>query len=275
MARNDYELKAARALDVAAPTIYDIQKLLHDAIAAATDDWGPLIDVDLSECTYQWSEVHYSNTEPSWNADSLYTIGVDNASPGEVSVSLKRSESTTATFTWSLTEGIKVGVKTDVEVGIPKIADGKIEVSAEMNLSSTQASTTSKTQVWEVDAAITVPAWTHVDASMILKQGVQDAAFEIDVTCGGHATAYVNSGGQTVIVDVSQAVLLHDYANVPSKRYTPPADDDSDDDGEFVIALRGLFKGVQGVGVTILQKGHPIAHVNDVEQLRAHLRKVK
>lgn len=267
MKKNDYELKLARWIETSNPMIYDIPQLLYDAIAHVVSGHNP--EVDQSTCTYKWGEFRYLQTDPNWQPDSLYTTGYDNASSCQDSVVFKRSQATTATFTWSITEGIKIAAKTSIQVGLPKIADGKIELSTELNFASTQAKTESRTQTWEVDMTINIPAWTHVDANLIMKEGQQNANFEVDVTCGGYATATWEYNGRKVTGEASQAAFLHDYAGIPYKSYTPPTGRDFR--GELVITLRGTFNGLQGVAVEVVKKSRPLPHIDDVNTLKEHL----
>lgn len=265
---NAYEFKLARLIESSNPVIYDIPKLLYDAIASVVYGHNP--EVDQSTCTYELGEFKYFHTEPIWNPNSLYTVGYDNGSNSQDSVVLKRSESTTATFSWSITEGIKIGAKTTIQAGIPKIVDGKIELSTELSLSSTQTKTESKTQTWEVNTNITIPPWTHIDANLIMRAGEQNANFEVDITCGGYATSkWKGPNGKIVTGEASQAAFLHNYANIPYKSYMPPTGRDFR--GELVVTMRGTFKGVQGVGVEVIKKSRAIPHVSNIDKLENHL----
>ena len=56
-----------------------------------------------------------------------------------------------------------------------------------------------------------------------MKQGEQNASFEVDVTCGGYATArWKGPDGKQVTGEASQAAFLHNYSGIPYKSYTPP-----------------------------------------------------
>lgn len=70
--------------------------------------------------------------------------------------------SETASFSFSFTEGLKVGAKTTVTTKIPFVAEGKVELSAEGSFSSTQTDTTTKSQSFTVSQTINVPAHKRV-----------------------------------------------------------------------------------------------------------------
>lgn len=254
MQNNEYDLKVEQAVLAANPQVYDIQKMLRDAIAARVYDHKP--DIDFSTCTYEWGEIKYFHSDPVWEPDSLYSGSYSNDSSTQDTFVFKKAESTTASFTWSITEGLKAGAKTTVEVGIPKIADGKLQVYAELNVASTQGETKSKTQSWEVNTNIGVAPHTYVEAHMVVQVGLQNASFEIDVICGGYAKTSWNGPNGRVHGEASQAAFLHNYTSIPYRSYKPPTGQDFR--GEIVLTVRGTFKGVQGVDVAVVKKSRPI-----------------
>ena len=93
----------------------------------------------------------------------------------------KRTESTTSTFTWTMKEAISVGISLEFDVGVPPIASAKTTISAKISVSSTQSSTKTETQSWEIDRNVAVPPRTRVDMKWsIIKKKIQ-ANFECDV----------------------------------------------------------------------------------------------
>jgi hypothetical protein len=87
------------------------------------------------------------------------------------------SNTTSAEFTYSFTEALKVGVKVSGEAGVPLVASGKIEASVELDLSSTQSQTSRKTQEWKLDQPIKVPAHCTTQCSSVITMNAADMNF--------------------------------------------------------------------------------------------------
>lgn len=81
-----------------------------------------------------------------------------------------KTHTTTASFEWSLTEGLKLSTKTSFKAGLPILVDGKVELTTELSFSATEKKTESTTQTWTIDVPITLPAYSIVDAHVNISQ---------------------------------------------------------------------------------------------------------
>lgn len=79
----------------------------------------------------------------------------------------RESKTTTASFSTSFTEGIKLGAETKLTTGIPFIAKGEVTLSAEAAFSSTQSNSSTDTQTFSIDTTINVPPKSLVKASLL------------------------------------------------------------------------------------------------------------
>ncbi|MCG8642390.1 MAG: ETX/MTX2 family pore-forming toxin [Desulfobacterales bacterium] len=195
--------------------------------------------------------VRYGNTvygtqKPLDTPGFVYSQTYTNKTEEEQGNTFTRNESTTATFTWSLTEGIKVGLKVTGSVGLPLVAEGKVEASTEINFSSTQTKTETKTQAWSVSQPVRVPAYTEVDAELSIEQKKYDIDFTSDIIIGGWVAIWNNDkinlgNGKHWLYFFPVSKVLHDK---PHRGYTVRGN-------RVVFKAKGTFKGVQGIGTRV------------------------
>ena len=77
------------------------------------------------------TDFTYVTQSPTYAPLIAFDQNFSNSSTGMDTVTASFTRSETDTFTFSFTEGLKIGAKATVKVGIPLIADGKAEVSGE------------------------------------------------------------------------------------------------------------------------------------------------
>lgn len=87
------------------------------------------------------------------------------------------NKATTDTFSWSITEALKVGVTVTGSAGVPLVAEGKVSATVELNLSSTQTTTESTTQTWSVNQPVLVPAHTWVKCESVISTNTDSIPF--------------------------------------------------------------------------------------------------
>ena len=92
----------------------------------------------LTNFTYEMNDPVYTPLI-AFEQDFTNTTSV----PDTMTPSFTRSEA--ATFSFGFNEGLKIGTKATVKVGIPLIAEGEAEVSGEISFGSSQQWTTTKT----------------------------------------------------------------------------------------------------------------------------------
>jgi len=126
-------------------------------------------DVELSLYSLTYADLDVKNQRPVGIQRSVFTnnTGVQDTQTFTV------DKTTSDSFSWSLTEGVKVSTK--FKVKIPFVGDS--ETSVELNFSSTQTQTTSVTRHWGYQAQIPVPAYTKIETTFSVLEGDIDTEF--------------------------------------------------------------------------------------------------
>ena len=132
--------------------------------------------------SFKVTNVHYTGQGDSSDLPGLViTDATTNDTDVKQTSVFKRTESTTATFTWTMTEAISVGISLEFAVGVPPIASAKTTITTNISVSSTQSSTKTETQGWEIDRNVTVPPKSRVDMTWtIIEKNIQ-GNFKCDV----------------------------------------------------------------------------------------------
>lgn len=149
------------------------------------------------------------------------------------------SKSTTASFQWSLTEGLKLGAKTAFEVGSPVIGDIQVEASIELSFSATETQTTSETQEWSWDTQVPIPPHSHVHLDAIVNNSIYNPKFTALIGLSGSSTVsnqdHTSAGGNAIGLIVQGQPGFQVSPDLLSAVYT----------------ATGMFKGVQGISTVI------------------------
>ena len=142
---------------------------MKTTVPAAHNSWAtrlriqdpdPIKDVVISQIVY---DVKNANTLGSGPAE-LYRQTLMNGSSVPQTNSISGSVSISETSGWSDSLGFKIGVKTSFNTGIPYVADGKVDVSAEISNTYTWNGSTTKTKTWGFNSPVTVPPYTVINA---------------------------------------------------------------------------------------------------------------
>jgi hypothetical protein len=132
----------------------------------ATNKWDPVSSVSLGDITY---DLPNGNINPPEQLE-VFNQEVPNSSTVEQQTSLGSSEALTQTSGWS--DSLQAGIKVTAEgqVGIPFVANGKLQVS--INVKNTyvwNGSTTTSTE-WNWQANVVTPPQTTVTVSVLITQ---------------------------------------------------------------------------------------------------------
>ncbi|KAK4254442.1 hypothetical protein QN277_009826 [Acacia crassicarpa] len=106
---------------------------------------------------------------------------------------VKLSYTETKSSTWNASLSLKLGVKTTFKTGIPFIAKGRIEVSAEFSGAYQWGETKTSSTVVETVYKVTVPAMTMVTVSLLATVGSCDVPFSYtqhDTLTNGQPVTY-------------------------------------------------------------------------------------
>ncbi|MFP1762023.1 ETX/MTX2 family pore-forming toxin [Lonsdalea quercina] len=157
----------------------------------SSTDYSPhpeLDDYSGNQCKVNYKDIEYSNFsenpgEGILAADQKLT----NNTSVQQSETFTWSKSLTNTFTWAITEAIKVTSKLSFSIGIPVIAEGKIEESVEISVSATETTTTTGTTTWGLAQPVIVPPNSSVECISIVNQNTAS----LDFSATGEIVGYV------------------------------------------------------------------------------------
>lgn len=122
----------------------------------------------------------------------ILTSSFNNNSGGVGSAHFKKSKQTTTTFSWSITEGIELGISEEITAGVPEVAQSKTTLSVKLSLSSTQGQSKSETESWEIDRTISVPAHTDIEMTWAINESDITATFYADIEITGYFAIWNN-----------------------------------------------------------------------------------
>ena len=122
----------------------------------------------------------------------ILTSSFNNDSGGVGSAVFKKSKQTTTSFTWSITEGLELGISQEITAGVPGVAQSKTTLSAKISLSATQGETKSETNTWEIDRTISVPPHTSIEMTWAINEAKITATFYADIEITGFFAIWNN-----------------------------------------------------------------------------------
>ncbi|PSS21691.1 Natterin-3 like [Actinidia chinensis var. chinensis] len=127
------------------------------------------------------------------NVLTMATGNAINRSQEPNTIDMKLSYTDTRSSTWNTNVSLKLGVKTSFQTGIPLIAEGKVEISAEFSGAYQWGETQSSTTVMETVYKVTVPPMTMVKVSLLATKGSCDVPFSYsqrDTLINGQQTTH-------------------------------------------------------------------------------------
>lgn len=176
--------------------------------------------------------VKLDGTEWNNNADT----------PGQVN--FKVNETTEDTYNWSMTAGVKTGLKVTagIEYGLPE-NKGKmsVEASIEASVSTTSGTAHKKTRTWEKDVGQTVNPYTHFRMDVYGVQLKGYAPYTITSRVSGKALVRIKYSfhgdrNKTPEIDVRQLLSQKDQR----------------------VSVEGQITGLQGYDWDIQSESHPL-----------------
>lgn len=144
--------------------------------ASVTD---PITDVvNITNLVYQLDKAKVIPGDP----DVIYNHPSTNSTSVAQTQTLSGSTAVNDTEGWSDTLGLKIGVKTSFEVGIPVIAEGKVEVSAEVSNAYTWNGSITTSNTWSWSANVVVPPQTTVLVNVAVAESTITVPYTITGT---------------------------------------------------------------------------------------------
>jgi len=106
----------------------------------------------------------------SWTDRDTSTHNFHNGGSLPIKGLVHKTKSVASTFTWSVTESLKIGAEVSIDAGIPEVISGDIKLTTELNLASTQQQTTKTTDTFKVSHEIVVPPKSKVKAVITITE---------------------------------------------------------------------------------------------------------
>jgi len=127
-------------------------------------EFYPSMKVSAYANSLKYGSIIRKHDQPGY----VLTQWFENGGSLPLTAQFKKSKTVTDSFTWSVTEALKIGVEVKVGVNIPAIVDGNVQIKTELNLEANQEKTTTETEEFTVSHEIVIPARTKVKATMTI-----------------------------------------------------------------------------------------------------------
>lgn len=135
--------------------------------------------LDIQVTSFAYGDIkNVSNTSQQLGA----ALSWSNSTTVEESFQQEFSQTSTASFTWSVSEGLQVGASAKYSAGLPDALGSQVTVSVQLSFQATQSQTTTTSQNWQVNATINVPPLSCVGATMNLAQEQFDVPWSATCT---------------------------------------------------------------------------------------------
>jgi len=152
------------------------------------------IKFELPDYSAKVIDFHYIIADPTITPTSVIQISCDNDSPVQNSFVVKDSHSKTekASFEWGLKEDLKLGVETEFKCGLPLIAEGKVKVSATLDIGSHQDWKNETDQTWAIESGFTVnmPPRSYNLLEMIVENAELNGVFDMKLQINFNSIKY-------------------------------------------------------------------------------------
>ena len=138
--------------------------------------------------SYQVKDAIFHWGAPSPKQDIMFKQRLENRGSERPTTTIRRSEKKSDTFSWSITEGIKLSQSVTVKAGIniEAIQLGiEATTSFEFNFSSTQGKSKTVERTWEVDQIIPQAPFSQTEIEWLLDRNVADGQFTAQVIVSG------------------------------------------------------------------------------------------
>merc|ERR1712002_1220347 len=186
------------------------------------------IDVEYGNIQYQTATRNVA--KPGFTFEEWIHNGGSTATTGKFA----KTKLVTASFTWSITEGLTIGTENTFKAGIPGVVGGDLKFKTELSLSSTQAKTTTETETFTVENHIPVAPHTSVKAVFTIIEREVSVPWTADVYIDGYIACWFEPQWNNHWLWFYPVELL--------------ANRDFHDAGSMLrYRAKGMFKGVRGV----------------------------
>lgn len=192
---------------------------------------------DLSGVTLTPGDLMYDPITPTVQPQTLAYGRWTNETEVEDTQTLTVSKTTTASFSWSVTETIKIKSAQKVSCGLPGIAGGSIDLSEELDVGSAQTTTATQQQSWNESYEVPIPPQSTVVTQVSIQSASYTTPFQVTFSFSGTIIAGMVQGD-------AKATNTYDVSDVLSP-------------DQLNQTASGTFTGVQGIDYSVTTNQYP------------------
>jgi len=186
------------------------------------------------------SPPSYFNIQQTPAPPFVFTSYFNNNSTETDQIQFSRSETTSNSYSWSITESVTVGVTISVEAGIPGICEANDQFSMSLDMSSTQTQTGTDTKSWSVEETINVPPHSTIRVDILVGAGQFSADFTTAINFIPNSAGMFSCQGSDRIFYVVFPSDFLSYGSGPGVSC-----------GYTSCNTTGSFSGLQGINVQV------------------------
>jgi len=138
--------------------------------------------IDVRAEDIQYGTVSRKLDRPGY----VYTQWFTNGGSLPIKGFIHKTKSATSTFTWSVTESLKLSAEVEISAGVPEVISGDVKITTGLNLASTQGKTKTTTEEFKVSHIIEVPPKSKVKATIT----ITETELEVPWTATMHVTGF-------------------------------------------------------------------------------------
>jgi len=151
--------------------------------------------VDISHVDYHLLSIDYDNLKsPVVSTKTLVTKEFRNPTDAVIHSTFNETQQTTDSFTYSFTEGLKLGASMKFSAGVPLVGKAGVTLTAELTLTAGQQKTVSSTNSWSESNTFDIPARHAIKASIVLNEAQVSTPFTATVLASGPVSYTLNNG---------------------------------------------------------------------------------
>jgi hypothetical protein len=223
---------------------YNVLKFPH------TDKEYAIITID--DVQFKFLSIDYDNLDNIQTTPTqIRRHRIDNPENVEITSRFTESIEKANEFTWSITEGLKLGAEASFSVTAPLIGKTEAKASAELSLESTQGQTVSTNEKWEQEVEVKVPPKTSIEATSLLEQATINTTFTVTLIATGSPwiERHYKSQSNPDFFSVGRlsGPLEIGWAGAPG----PPPHPWLPDANSRKFRAKGVFNGVNGLYMTV------------------------
>lgn len=202
------------------------------------------------------SIVYDGNSLPTNGSNIAFETIYNNNTQVSNQQSLVETETSTQSFTWSITEALSIGVEISATEGVPAVASSTQKVTVTLSLSSTQSETVTNTQSWSVNTTLTIPPESSVKADIVIGTQSYNINFTVSVMLNGYVAIWNNdkvNGHWLWFIPITQVFsdcIANNIIDISGYEIVG---------GGVSTTAKGVFTGSQGVNVVVNTIQYPLA----------------